>query len=115
MILKECFTDEFIRSKAGENLYKKIIYEKVVHAFYLLEKLAREKIDFVFKGGTSLMLLLNEFNRFSVDIDILMESGKEKIIEDVVNKYNDEVFVKVEEDVRRPTDIIKKHFTFSMH
>ena len=112
MILKECFTDEFIKSKAGENLYKKIIYEKVVHAFYLLEKLAREKINFVFKGGTSLMLLLNEFNRFSVDIDILMESGKEKIIEDVVNKYNDEVFVKVEEDVRRPTDIIKKHFKF---
>lgn len=39
MILKECFTDEFITSKVGNITEKKKIYEKVVHAFYLLEKL----------------------------------------------------------------------------
>lgn len=81
MILNECFSNEFIESRAGENIHKKRIYEKVVHAFYLLEKLARENIDFVFKGGTSLMLLLNEFNRFSVDIDLLMGKEEEKNIE----------------------------------
>ena len=58
MILKECFTDEFIASHAGNNIDKKRIYEKVVHAFYLLEKLANTVLPFIFKGGTSLMLLL---------------------------------------------------------
>lgn len=77
MILKECFTDSFIESRAGTNIHKKRIYEKVVHAFYLLEKLSNENIEFVFKGGTSLMLLINELNRFSVDIDILMNKKYE--------------------------------------
>lgn len=40
MILKECFADEYITSHAGNNIDKKRIYEKIVHAFYLLEKLA---------------------------------------------------------------------------
>lgn len=71
---KECFTNEFIEERAGTNIHRKRTYEKVVHAFNLLERLARENIDFIFKGGTSLMLLLNEFNRFSVDIDILMDN-----------------------------------------
>ncbi len=39
MVLQKCFTDEFISSKVGNNLEKKKIYEKVVYAFYLLEKL----------------------------------------------------------------------------
>ena len=58
MILKECFTDEFISSHTGNNIGKKRIYEKLVHAFYLLEKVANTDLPFVFKGGTSLMLLL---------------------------------------------------------
>lgn len=59
MIKIECFTNEFIEEKAGTNIHRKRTYEKVVHAFYLLERLARENINFIFKGGTSLMLLLN--------------------------------------------------------
>lgn len=44
MILKESFTNEFIESRAGTNIHRKKIYEKVVHAFYLLERLAQENI-----------------------------------------------------------------------
>ena len=40
MVLEKCFTDEFISSRAGNNIDKKKIYEKVVYAFYLLEKIA---------------------------------------------------------------------------
>ncbi|MCM1556345.1 MAG: nucleotidyl transferase AbiEii/AbiGii toxin family protein [Anaeroplasma bactoclasticum] len=112
MIKKECFTNEFIEEQAGTNIQRKITYEKVVYAFYLLERLARENIDFIFKGGTSLMLLLNEFNRFSVDIDILMDKGKENSIVELIMGYKDELFLKIEEDKRKPIEIIKKHFKF---
>lgn len=112
MIKKECFKNEFIEERAGTNIHRKKIYEKVVHAFHLLEKLSSENVDFIFKGGTSLMLLLNEFNRFSVDIDILMSSGQENNIEKMIMSYVDEVFFKIEEDKRKPVEIIKKHFKF---
>ena len=112
MVLDKCFTDEFISSRAGNNIEKKKIYEKVVYAFYLLEKLANFKYDFVFKGGTSLMLLLKTFNRFSVDIDVLMNpADQEGICEDVFS-FKDQKFIRVEEDIRKPTDIIKRHFKF---
>lgn len=55
MILEKCFTDEFISSRAGNNIDRKKVYEKAVYAFYLLEKIANLNYDFVFKGGTSLM------------------------------------------------------------
>ena len=112
MILKECFTDEFIESKAGTNVEKKKIYEKVVYAFCLLEKLSNLKLDFVFKGGTSLMLLLEEFNRFSVDIDILMAKCHIQNIDEVILKLKDDIFIEVEEDLRKPSEIIKKHYKF---
>jgi hypothetical protein len=53
--------------------------EKAVSALYLLEQLRAANIDFIFKGGTSLMLLFDKIFRLSVDIDILME----KRIEDI--------------------------------
>lgn len=112
MILKECFTDAFITSQAGDNIDKKRIYEKVVHAFYLLEKVADTGLPFVFKGGTSLMLLLKEFNRFSVDIDILMKPEYEEEICKTVLNFKDDVFIDVKEDKRKPADIIKRHFKF---
>lgn len=112
MILEKCFTDKFIESKVGTNIWKKVIYEKVVYAFYLLEKLANFKYDFVFKGGTSLMLLLDTFNRFSVDIDILMNPSDQEGISEDVFSFKDDRFIRVEEDFRKPADIIKKHFKF---
>ena len=112
MVLEKCFTDEFISSIAGNNIDKKKIYEKVVYAFYLLEKIANLNYDFVFKGGTSLMLLLNTFNRFSVDIDILMKPKDQDGICNDVFTLKDDKFIEVEEDKRKPVDIIKRHFKF---
>lgn len=112
MVLEKCFTDEFITSKGGNNIDKKKVYEKVVYAFYLLEKIANLNYDFVFKGGTSLMLLLNTFNRFSVDIDILMKPKDQDAICNDVFILKDDKFIEVEEDKRKPVDIIKRHFKF---
>jgi len=48
--------------------------ESMVHALYLLEQLKLTGLDFIFKGGTSLVLLMEQSRRFSVDIDIILLS-----------------------------------------
>ena len=42
----------------------KILVEKVIRALLLLEGLVKQKIDFVFKGGTALMLHFMCLNLF---------------------------------------------------
>jgi len=68
MIRAHCFTekwlDQFKRQKDHKRI-DKIILEKMIYALHLLERLKTNGLDFVFKGGTSLVLLLEEGNRFS--------------------------------------------------
>ncbi|NDP20272.1 MAG: nucleotidyl transferase AbiEii/AbiGii toxin family protein [Paludibacter sp.] len=40
-----------------------------MRALLLLEGLKESELEFIFKGGTTLMLLLNRTKRFSIDID----------------------------------------------
>ncbi|MDR1299256.1 MAG: nucleotidyl transferase AbiEii/AbiGii toxin family protein [Oscillospiraceae bacterium] len=47
--------------------------ERAIAALYLLERLVTAKLEFIFKGGTSLLLLLRKIYRLSVDIDIIIE------------------------------------------
>lgn len=51
----------------------KILVEKVIRALMLLEGLVKQDLDFVFKGGTALMLILDSSKRLSIDIDIILE------------------------------------------
>lgn len=77
------------------------LLEKTVGALYLVESLANEKLDFIFKGGTSLVLLLDDIKRFSVDVDIITEEDKGKVrqaLENIVN-YQD-LFTSFEENIR---------------
>ena len=74
MISKECITIEWIKKASIQNKNAdNILVEKVIRALRLLEGLVEEKLEFVFKGGTSLMLLLGSTKRLSIDIDIIME------------------------------------------
>lgn len=57
----------------------KILVEKVIRALLLLEGLAQEHLNFVFKGGTALMLHFNSTRRLSIDIDILIPQMPEKL------------------------------------
>jgi hypothetical protein len=45
-----------------------ILIEKVIMALTLVENLRSSGLDFIFKGGTSLTLLLGKPSRFSIDI-----------------------------------------------
>ncbi|MDK2944011.1 MAG: hypothetical protein PWQ24_726 [Mesotoga sp.] len=43
------------------------IIEKAIYALTLLERLSERQLHFVFKGGTSLILVLDEFRFFVTD------------------------------------------------
>ena len=75
MLSREIFTLEYIRGL--QKKYKKDpgLLERVMYAFGLLEALAQVGMDFVFKGGTSLLLLTEHPLRLSTDIDIIVEPG----------------------------------------
>lgn len=78
MINKESLSAEWLAEKKRQ--YKKDpgIIEGMIHALYLLDQLRTTGLDFIFKGGTSLILLMQRPLRFSVDIDIIVspEFGK---------------------------------------
>ncbi len=111
MILKESLHPDWIYSKREEFHADPIIVEKVIRALILLEALQIAKLDFIFKGGTSLMLMIQEPRRFSIDIDIIIEDKSqslEKILDKVVAATD---FIKWEEHARKTkSKIEKKHF-----
>jgi hypothetical protein len=102
MITEESYKKEWILSqtkilgKADPNLV-----ELTVYAFILLEQLIIHKLDFVFKGGTSLMLLLPDLKRFSTDIDILSTVEKNDIEKMLEGICKTSVFSRWELDDRR--------------
>ena len=80
MIKNETFTLDWVKQvnqeegwRRKDDQFKNL--EKAIMALKLLETLKLNDIEFVFKGGTSLLLLLEKLYRFSVDIDIIIESG----------------------------------------
>ena len=117
MIKDKCFTKEWINTFRGQGEHKSIqpdILEKMIYAFHLLEQLQINNLDFVFKGGTSLVLLLIEGNRFSIDIDIICKTERtelETVLDKVVNgsKFS---AVSLNEHRSYKPGVPKAHYTF---
>lgn len=77
------------------------LLEKTIGALFLLENLANNGLDFIFKGGTSLVVLLDDLKRFSVDVDIITEESKDtvlKCLQEIIE--NQELFTRLEENIR---------------
>lgn len=112
MIKKECFTPEWIDHISKKLKYNdKILIEKVIRAFSLLEMLGKSGCPFVFKGGTALMLMMETVNRLSIDIDIICPPGTN--IEEYVGDFADYGFsdmLLIER--RQKTNIPKSHSKF---
>ncbi|MBN2764418.1 MAG: nucleotidyl transferase AbiEii/AbiGii toxin family protein [Bacteroidales bacterium] len=88
MIKDKCFTEDWLDQFKKQKDHKridKIILEKLIYALHLLEMLKANGLNFVFKGGTSLVLLLKEGNRFSIDLDIVCKTAR-KDLEEILNK-----------------------------
>jgi len=80
MISKESLVIEWINKVSSSNRKAdKILVEKVIRAFLLLEGLSKQNIEFVFKGGTALMLLLDSSKRLSIDIDIILPNAPDNL------------------------------------
>ncbi|MCD4698516.1 MAG: nucleotidyl transferase AbiEii/AbiGii toxin family protein [Bacteroidales bacterium] len=119
MISKEKITIDWINTISKKNQKAdKILVEKVIRAFLLLEGLAKYKVPFVFKGGTALMLHLDSTKRLSIDIDIILPEEIDKF-EDILGKIaKEQGFLRTELQHRDTipknigTKIKKEHFKF---
>lgn len=117
MIESKSFTREWMDTFRAKKEHKGInvpILEKMVHAFSLLEHLKIAGLDFVFKGGTSLVLLLEEGNRFSIDIDIISNVNREPLEEILDTVISNSHFKRHILNERRSykEGVPKAHYTF---
>ncbi len=113
MIEPFCFSEKWIFNQR-EQLpgVDPTLLEKTILAFELLGRLAESGLRFVFKGGTSLLLLMKDFKRLSIDVDIVCEEEKEQL-EDVFNEITGSFpFKRWVEDPRKVSSIPKIHFKF---
>ena len=80
MINQKEITNDWLSKVSKENKNAdKILVEKVVRALLLLEGLVKQKVPFLFKGGTALMLHFNSTRRLSIDIDIILPQEIENL------------------------------------
>lgn len=103
MIARESNTKEWILS-LRDQIVKRVdpkLIEKVIYALTLLEQLKLNNLDFVFKGGTALLLMTEVPRRFSIDIDIVTIEPESKILT-TLDKIRDlEIFNRWEDDNKR--------------
>jgi predicted nucleotidyltransferase component of viral defense system len=99
-------------SKANHNVDKTLV-EKTIRAFVLLEGLALAELPFVFKGGTSLMLLTKSSKRMSIDIDIIMPDVPAHLNETLEAIAQKQGFLWVEPQERHgAAKVPKMHYKF---
>ncbi len=116
MIDFKTLSAEWIAEKRKKYSKDPTLMESMIYALYLLEQLQLSGLDFIFKGGTSLILLIKEPKRFSVDIDIIVSPkiGKEELEKYLSKIETASAFSRMELDKRRSYqgDIPKAHYKF---
>lgn len=107
MLTCENYTEQHIYDLWKETGADPSILERTVFAFGLLEAIRSVGLPFIFKGGTSLLLLLDEPRRLSTDIDIIVEPGTD--VEDYIQRAGKIFpFLSVEKNVRNGSNDIEK-------
>lgn len=82
MLTARNFTKEWIEARTKASGTRNATnLEKCIHALELVGRLAEGGLKFVFKGGTSLVLLLQPIRRLSIDVDILCLEPLERLHE----------------------------------
>ena len=113
MITKENYDKNHILLLQEKSKRDPQLLERTLHAFGLLEALCKVNMPFIFKGGTCLMLLLEQPRRLSTDIDIIVKPGTP------IERYIDAAgkifpFRTQEEQIRvGRNQIEKRHFKFT--
>jgi hypothetical protein len=114
MISGECFTDGWQAHKRAElGGCDPVLLEKTIHALALLDALAGRGLEFVFKGGTSLLLRLPRIRRLSIDADILCQEAPKKLDRLLAEIARTAPFTRFTEDDRGPDRVpARRHFKF---
>ena len=113
MIDKQIYELDYIRKLQRKYSADPGLIERALYAFGLLEAIKSVGMPFCFKGGTCLMLILDNPARLSTDIDILVEPGTD------VDGYIERAskifpFINKQEDVRKGKNgVEKRHFKFT--
>jgi hypothetical protein len=112
MISAQSRTKEWIMGIRGTSRIPTdpILIEKMILALTLLENMSISGLEFTFKGGTSMLLVMKAPMRFSIDLDIVMETdqGLEEGLQSILQKG---VFHRFEED-DRASQIPVRHLKF---
>ena len=85
MIDKSVYEIEYIRELQKRYSADPGLIERALYAFGLLEAIKTVGMPFCFKGGTSLMLILDKPTRLSTDIDIIVEPGTD--VDSYIDKH----------------------------
>jgi hypothetical protein len=114
MLPARCFEEAWLKAKKQELGVQDLeLLERTVHAFALLHGLLDEGLDFVFKGGTCMLLLPTGFQRLSLDVDIQTTASKadlERILAQVVAQPP---FTRWRQQERAHTDLPQRsHYEF---
>ncbi|MCU0435086.1 MAG: nucleotidyl transferase AbiEii/AbiGii toxin family protein [Bacteroidia bacterium] len=116
MIELSSLSVEWLEEKKRSYRKDPVMIESMIYALYLLEQLSVTGLDFIFKGGTCLVLLMDRPKRFSVDIDIILpsETGREALENTLDKLVAQSVFLRKECDERRSYKggIPKAHYKF---
>lgn len=112
MISIESFFDSNIKRVCEEFKTPYELTQRAIYALGLVEVLRKVGLDFVFKGGSSMMLLFETPKRLSTDADILVSPDCD--IDSYVKKASVLFpFVSYEESIRKTSKTIsKKHYKF---
>ena len=112
MISQETYSLEYVNDLHDRYNRDSALLERVLFAFGLLEAIARVGMPFIFKGGTSLMLLLDHPLRLFTDIDILVPPGTD--VDRFISEASEIFPFKSYKEDRRVghNKIEKRHFKF---
>ncbi len=114
MIDNKTYTTEWIENVSKQNRnVDKILIEKVIRALTLLAELRKTDLNFIFKGGTALMLMLQKPTRLSIDIDIIVPQKSTEIELFLDRIIQSGSFIKYSlQDRYTESDIQKSHYKF---
>jgi hypothetical protein len=116
MIHADSFSADWLEYKRQESGRDPALIEKMIYALHLVEQLQESELSFIFKGGTSLVLLMAEPLRFSVDIDIVVSASmaREELEAYLGKVAASSTFIRMELDERRSYKghMPKAHYKF---
>jgi hypothetical protein len=107
---------EWIAQKRNKYSRDPNLMESMIYALYLLERIKVSGLKFCFKGGTSLLLLMPEPRRFSIDIDIVISppTDRKQLEARLATVIETGMFIRLELDEKRSyqDNIPKAHYRF---